>query len=101
MSATPEVREAVARVLNPGAWRLYDRCQAGAFTGMVDDLPAEVRDALAEAGRVTPVAITAEQREAMGRALARRMSSAPDLDAPGWLTHVDAMLDASGIEVSR
>lgn len=49
----------------------------------------------------TPVAITAEQREAMGRALARRMSSAPDLDAPGWLTHVDAMLDASGIEVSR
>ena len=62
-------------------WREFQAIPDQGYSqrGWVD---ARIKQRLA----ASPATITAEQREAMGRALARRMSSAPDLDAPGYIT---------------
>lgn len=71
---------------------------------MVDDLPAEVRDALAEAGRVTPATITAERRER----IVEEVDAAACWPATPWnppyaelSALVDAVLESLRIEVSR
>ena len=100
MTSHATLRALLAPITTREAGRItthYETC----YQWHVGCLAALVSDLLPADAEPTPATITAEQREAMGRALARRMSSAPDADAPGWLTHVDAMLDASGIEVSR